>query len=535
MRKKKLSAHMLKRLIPGFLTALWLVHGSLVAEEQQQASAAKDEQQAQQTADPEQSAEDTETAPAQALFPPDQIEQLVAPIALYPDALVAQMLMAATYPLDIVQAARWTRDNGDLEGEALEEAAEERAWDPSVKTLVFFPEVLEYMSENLDWTQDLGDAMLGQQDELMDAVQRLRNEAQDAGTLQTTEQQRVEAEGDTIVIQPAEPQVVYVPTYDPSTVYGQSAPPATTYYPATYTAPAAATTSSSSSDSWINFGAGALVGGLLTAAILWDRNDTTIYYGGRGRYGGSGYWGRPNYWGGGWKRPVNVNRNINVSRGDVNINREIKKWEHNPERRGGVRYRDSSTTKKYANVRKERNIDRDLARGRDPDRQRPGGGNRPGRGGGSPPGSGGGDRPGHGGGNRPGGGDGLRPSTKPASKPERKPGQRPAGRPAQKPATREAARPTHKRTAKPTQRPAAKPATKPAAKPAKKAAAKPAQRPARTEGGRSSAFKVEKSGMERAAGKRGASSRSGGSGAKRGGGGGAKRSGGGAGRGGGRR
>ncbi len=526
MQKEESSAHMLKRLIPGLLTALWLVHGSLVAEEQQQASATKDQQQVERTADSEENAGDTETALAQALFPPDQIEQLVAPIALYPDALIAQILMAATYPLDIVQAARWTRDNGDLEGETLEKAADEQAWDPSVKTLVFFPEVLEYMSENLDWTQDLGDAMLGQQDEVMDAVQRLRNDAQDAGTLQTTEQQRVETEGDTIVIQPAESQVVYVPTYDPSTVYGQSAPPATTYYPATYTAPAATITSSSSSDSWISFGAGALVGGLLTAAILWDRNDTNIYYGGRGRYGGNGYWGRPNYWRGGWKRPVNINRDINVSRGGVNINKEIKKWEHNPERRGGVRYRDSSTTQKFANVRTERNIDRDVARGRDPDRQRPGGGDPPGPGGVNRPGSGGGDRPGKGGGNRPGGGDGLRPGTKPASRPERQPGQRPA----QKRATREAARPT-----KPAPKTAAKPAKKPVAKPSKKAGVKPAQRPSKTGGGRSSAFKVEKSSMERAAGKRGASSRSGGSGAKRGGGGGARRSGGGAGRGGGRR
>jgi hypothetical protein len=514
------------------ITALWLVHGALVAEEGQvqQVGEASDPQQAAQVAGEEQ---ETQEAPERSLFPPDQIEQLVAPIALYPDALIAQMLMAATYPLDIVQAARWTRDQKDLEGEALEKAAEEQPWDPSVKTLVFFPEVLAYMSDNLDWTQDLGDAMLGQQDEVMDTIQRLRNDAQDAGALQTTEQQRVVTEGDTIVVQPADPKVVYVPTYDPATVYGQTAPPATTYYPATYTTPVVTTSSSSSSDSWINFGSGALVGGLLTAAILWDRNDTNIYYGGRGRYGGGGYWGSPSYWKGGWKQPVNIDRNVNVSRGDVNINREIKKWEHNPVNRGGVRYRDNSTTQRFANVSRDRNIDRDLARGRDPDRQRPDVDNRPGKGNGDRPRPGGRDRSGLGEGNRPGGGSGRRPDDRP--------GKRPAERPTKRGATREAARPAKpapKPGTKPAERRAAKPAKKPAAKPAQRAAAKPAkrpatrtaQRPARSGGGKSSAFKKDHGTPARAASQRGASSRGGG--ARRGGGG---HRGGGSARGGGRR
>ncbi|MCG6862612.1 MAG: DUF3300 domain-containing protein, partial [Chromatiaceae bacterium] len=161
------------------LIALWLVHGVFVSAQQQT----------------QQAVHQGQGLPGHGLFPPDQIEQLVAPIALYPDALLAQILMAATYPLDIVQAARWRRAKGDLRGEALEKAVEEQAWDPSVKSLVFFPSVLEFMNDNLDWTQDLGDAMLAQKDELMDAVQRLRRQAQDAGALQTTAQQRVETEG----------------------------------------------------------------------------------------------------------------------------------------------------------------------------------------------------------------------------------------------------------------------------------------------------------------------------------------------------
>lgn len=486
---------LLKRLAVSGLTALWLVHGALIADEQQgeQPSPEPDLQPAQEpeqqsiapATDEKQETGDPQEISAQSLFPPDQIEQLVAPIALYPDALLAQMLMAATYPTDIVQAARWIRDNEKLEGEALEKAAEEQPWDPSVKTLVFFPSVLAYMNENLAWTQDLGDAMVAQQDEIMDAVQSLRNQAQDAGTLQTNEQQRVEAEGDTIVVQPANPEVVYVPTYDPSTVYGQTAPPATTYYPSTYAVPIT-TTTSSSTDSWITFGAGALAGGLLTAAILWNRNDYGIYRGGRGYYGRPGYWGNSNYWKGGWKRSTNINRNINASRGDVNINRQVNKWQ--PSR---------------TNVGRARpNPGGNRPNGRRPDTGRKASGGRPGAGV-KPPG----------GRERPQTGPAKRQATRPgapAPKPGAKPGKRPAGKPGQKPA----AKPARKPAAKPAKRPAAKSARKPAAKPAKR----PAAKPARAKGGKSSAFNVNKGNATRAASKRGAASRGGARTAKRGGG-----------------
>ena len=127
-------------------------------------------------------------------FPPEQIEQLLAPIALYPDALLAQVLMASTYPLDIVQASRWIKDHGDLEGEALEQAAAEEPWDPSVQALVFFPDLLARMNDNLDWTQDLGEAYLGQEDEVLDAIQQLRLEAHEAGNLESNEHQQVVVE-----------------------------------------------------------------------------------------------------------------------------------------------------------------------------------------------------------------------------------------------------------------------------------------------------------------------------------------------------
>lgn len=314
-------------------------------------------------------------------LPADRIEQLVAPIALYPDALVAQILMASTYPLDIVQAKRWLDDRPDLKGEALDAAVKTEPWDASVKALVYFPSVLGFMSDNLDWTQDLGDAVLSQEKALTDTIQRLRRAADKTGALASNPQQRVEKAGDTIVIQPAQPQTVYVPVYDPDKVYGQSAPPATRYYPDAYADASAsyaerfpsgtATTASASDTSYegaIGFGAGALVGGLLTAAIMWDNNDSDrIYYGGPGAYGGGAYWSQPNYWNdNGWRNPSNIqiNRNVDLDRGDIAIDNDVRQWQHNPERRGGVRYRDQATEQRFAAARKNVGVDRDAARGR---------------------------------------------------------------------------------------------------------------------------------------------------------------------------
>ena len=151
---------------------------------------------------------------------------MVAPVALYPDPLLMQILIASTYPLEVVEADRWRRQHADLKGDALDKALEERDWDPSVEGLTEFPDLLKRMSENLDWTKDVGDAFLAQKDQVFEAVQRMRRRAQEAGTLQTTKEQTIVKEKETIVIQPADPQVVYVPTYPP-TAYGPSyAPPA---------------------------------------------------------------------------------------------------------------------------------------------------------------------------------------------------------------------------------------------------------------------------------------------------------------------
>ena len=151
---------------------------------------------------------------------PEQLQQLVAPIALYPDSLVAQILAASTFPEQVVQADRWVQAHPDLKGDALGHAVDQQPWDPSVKALTAFPSVLGNMDKNLSWTSSLGDAYYNQQPEVMDAVQVMRRRAQQAGNLKTTPQQTVETQGSTIVIQSAAPEVVYVPAYDPWVVYG---------------------------------------------------------------------------------------------------------------------------------------------------------------------------------------------------------------------------------------------------------------------------------------------------------------------------
>src|SRR5208283_1048440 len=151
---------------------------------------------------------------------PEQLQQLVAPIALYPDSLVAQILAASTFPEQVVEADRWVQTHPDLKGDALGQAVDQMQWDPSVKALTAFPSVLGNMDKNLSWTSSLGDAYYNQQQDVMDAVQVMRQKAEAAGNLKTTPQQTVTAQGSTIVIQPASPEVVYVPAYNPWVVYG---------------------------------------------------------------------------------------------------------------------------------------------------------------------------------------------------------------------------------------------------------------------------------------------------------------------------
>ena len=151
---------------------------------------------------------------------PDQLQQLVAPVALHPDSLVAQILTASTFPEQVVEADRWIQAHPDLKSDALAKAADDQAWDPSVKALTAFPSVLGNMDKNLSWTSALGDAYYNQQDDVMAAVQTMRRKAEQAGNLKTTQQQVVKTEGETIIVEPAQPEVVYVPAYDPWVVYG---------------------------------------------------------------------------------------------------------------------------------------------------------------------------------------------------------------------------------------------------------------------------------------------------------------------------
>ena len=157
------------------------------------------------------------TAP---VFRQEELAQMLAPIALYPDPLLVQMLMAATYPLEVVEAARWTNANPNMKGDQLATALEQKDWDPSVKSLVNFPNALAMMDGNLEWTQKLGDAFLAQKDEVMDTIQYLRSKAQNQGNLRTTPEQVVTYNDQAISIEPADPQVMYVPVYDPAVAYG---------------------------------------------------------------------------------------------------------------------------------------------------------------------------------------------------------------------------------------------------------------------------------------------------------------------------
>ncbi len=167
-------------------------------------------------------------------FSQAELDQTLAPVALYPDALLSQVLMAATYPLEIVEAARWSRGHSGIQGDEAVRAVEDKDWDPSVKSLVAFPNLLARMDENLEWTRRLGDAFLGQEAQVMDTIQQLRQRAQAEGKLSSDERQRVSEDGKTIVIEQADPRVVYVPYYDPYVVYGSWWWPA---YPPVYWAP----------------------------------------------------------------------------------------------------------------------------------------------------------------------------------------------------------------------------------------------------------------------------------------------------------
>jgi hypothetical protein len=261
-------------------------------------------------------------APAK-VFPKEQIDQFMAPIALYPDALLSQILMASTYPADVADAATWSKANPKASGDAAVKQVASQPWDPSVQSLVAFPQVLAQMGAHPDWVRNVGDAFLAQPDDVMGAVQRLRAQAQKAGNLKTTEQQKVIVQQSTpqttiIQIEPADPQVVYVPSSNPTVVYGTWAYPAypPPYYPPPpgYYHPVATGLAAG-----LAFGTGIAVANSLWGGCDWGHNDVNI----------------------------NVNRynNLNVNNrisGNGNTN-----WNHNAANRRGTPYRGAATQQRF--------------------------------------------------------------------------------------------------------------------------------------------------------------------------------------------
>lgn len=269
-----------------------------------------------------------ETVQSRPVFKPEELEQMLAPVALYPDALLAQVLMASTYPLEIVQADRWVKqpEHKDLKGEQLAQALEKESWDPSVKSLAPFPQILHMMSGELDWTQRLGDAVLAQRKDVMEAAQRLRKRAEEAGTLATTEQQQVIVQEQTVAIKPADPEKVYVPVYNSSVVYGSWPYPA--YPPPYYPPPPAYAPVGNAFMSGLGFAAGVAVVG-----SIWGWGDCD--------------WGGDDI-------NVNYNKYNSINRTNIEAGRATRlassggaSWQFQPAHRRGVAYRDPVSRQAY--------------------------------------------------------------------------------------------------------------------------------------------------------------------------------------------
>ncbi len=276
----------------------------------------------------------------QAAISQEKLDSLLAPIALYPDQLLAQTLMAATYPLDVVAAARFVKENKDLKGEALDKAVLEKNWDPSVQSLTAYPQVLEMMNDKLEWTQELGDAFLADQKRVMQTVQGLRQKAEAAGNLTSNEQMKVVKEQSVIIIEPAQPEVVYVPTYNPTVVYGTWWAPA---YPPYYWPPPA----------YYYPPGGYLAAGLIGFGIGMAIADN--HWG----------WGHCDWHGG------DINIDIDRNNTFINNSKDFKtkvnsgNWNHNPGQRKGVAYSDARTREQFRKTDPGATASRRDARGYD--------------------------------------------------------------------------------------------------------------------------------------------------------------------------
>ncbi|SDG86098.1 Protein of unknown function [Pseudomonas benzenivorans] len=302
-----------------------------------------------------------ETAPATAgvsaatdqvepVFRPEELDQMLAPLALYPDSLLAQVLMASTYPGNVADAVTWSKAHPDASGDDAVRQVADQPWDPSVQSLVAFPAVLVTLGQDPAWVQRVGDAFLAQPDAVMDSVQRLRRQAQAAGNLESNEQQTVSvqpaapastttvvqpAASQTIIIEPADPQVIYVPSYNPTVVYGSWPYPA---YPPAYYPPPPGSYFGSALVAGLGFAAGVAIVDSLWGDCNWGHGDVDI--------------------------DVNRYNNINSNR---QINANQNKWQHNAVNRNGVPYRDRASREQYGQ-RLAGSEQRDALRGRDPAR-----------------------------------------------------------------------------------------------------------------------------------------------------------------------
>lgn len=251
-------------------------------------------------------------------IPAEQLDSLVAPIALFPDPVLAQVLAASTYPLELLQLHQWLQKNPGLKDKALLDAVEKQPWDPSIQAMAALPDLVKRLADDVQWTTDLGNAFLAQQSDVMEAVQRMRRKAHDKGTLTSTPQQTVQTQvverEQVIVIEQADPEVIYVPSYDPYWAYGEPFYP---YPPIYYPTGGLA----------LSFGVGVAMG------AFW----------------GNGGWG----WGPRWgdndltiNHHNHFNRNANIRAGNENLSGRGN-WQHRPEHRGGAPYRDRATANKY--------------------------------------------------------------------------------------------------------------------------------------------------------------------------------------------
>ena len=260
-------------------------------------------------------------------IPNDQLDSLVAPIALYPDHLLAQILAASTYPLEIMQLQQWLTKNKGLKDKALQDAVMKQPWDPTVQALAALPDVVKRLADDIQWTTDLGNAVLAQQSDVMDAVQRMRGKAKNTGNLKSSEQMTVETKvvenKQVIVVEQSNPEVVYVPSYNPTVVYG---PPAYPYPPISYPPPGYYAAGMA-----LSFGVGMMVG------AAWG-----------------GGWCCNSGWGG--NNSININNNntfVNNSNRQNNISNRSgnrtgnNSWQHNSQHRGGTPYGNRATANKY--------------------------------------------------------------------------------------------------------------------------------------------------------------------------------------------